>query len=313
MSRTRQENDAVVLLGCTAVGKTDAAVLWAERIGAQIVCVDSMQVYRRMDVGTGKPSHEQRQRVRHHLIDVVEPSESFTAARYVEAADAAIADIRGRGRTPLLVAGTPFYLMGLIYGLFEGPSADAEFRRRMRARAAVEGTGGLHAELAAIDPEAAARIHPNDMARIERALEVYHHTGRPISALQQQWSRAPRFAISVVGIRRATEDLSRRINARVRDMIAAGLADEVRSLLAEPAGLSIQARQALGYAEIIAHLEGRWTLDEAIEQIKINTRRFAKSQRTWFRRFREARWIDAAADEPAERIVEKLNELRIDG
>jgi len=295
-----------LLLGCTAVGKSEVAIGLAPRLNAEILSIDSMQVYRRMDIGTAKPTAEMRRAVPHHLLDLVEPHESFSVAKFVESADAAIADVRRRERTPLLVAGTPFYLMSVLYGLFEGPPADAALRRSIRARAQTEGIAALHAELRRVDPAAAERIHPNDLMRIERALEVHAHTGRPISELQRQWSGPPRHVFQSFGLRRRSEDLASRINARVKAMIAEGLEKEVRGLLAEPSGMSPQARAALGYAEMIEHVEGRLSLDDAVERIKINTRRFAKSQRTWFRRFRETAWIDVAPADGVADIVDRL-------
>lgn len=310
-SRPPQHDEKPVwlMIGCTAVGKTDVAVELAQLADAEIVSVDSRLVYRRMDIGTAKPGRGELARAPHHLIDLVEPWETFTVARYVELADAAITDIRERGRTPLLVAGTPFYLIGTLFGLFEGPSADADFRRALRDRAAAEGTAALHAELAAVDPAAAARIHRNDLARIERALEVHRLTGRPISELQREWSGPSRYAYRCVGLRRPTAELSRSINARVRAMAEAGLVEEVRALWSDPRGLSDQARQTLGYAEVIEQLEGRATLDEAVEQIKINTRRFAKSQRTWFRRIRDAHWLELGESDSAAQAAQRAAEI----
>jgi len=297
----------VLLLGGTASGKSAASLILARRLDAEILSIDSMQVYRRMDIGTAKPTREERSQVPHHLIDVAEPSESFSVARFVEMADRAIADIAGRGKTILALAGTPLYLMGLMYGMFDGPSADEAFRASLRKRAAAEGTEVLHGELSKVDPAAAERIHPNDLKRIERALEVFHQTGRPLSEQQRQWAAGVlRYPAIVVGIRRDKEEQSKRINQRVRDMIEAGLVEEVRRLLAESPPMSQQARQALGYAQIIDHLEGRCSLDEAIEQIKIQTRQFAKHQRTWFRKFAMAHWLDIADDEPAEKITARI-------
>ncbi|HUN80015.1 MAG TPA: tRNA (adenosine(37)-N6)-dimethylallyltransferase MiaA [Phycisphaerae bacterium] len=250
---------------------------------------------------------QSRSQIPHHLIDVAEPSESFSVARFVEMADRAVADIAGRGKMILALAGTPLYLMGLMYGMFDGPSADEAFRASLRKRAAAEGTEVLHGELSKVDPAAAERIHPNDLKRIERALEVFHQTGRPLSEQQRQWAAGVlRYPAIVVGIRRDKEEQSKRINQRVRDMIEAGLVEEVRRLLAESPPMSQQARQALGYAQIIDHLEGRCSLDEAIEQIKIQTRQFAKHQRTWFRKFAMAHWLDIADDEPAEKITARI-------
>jgi len=297
----------MLLLGCTASGKSAVALELAPRLNAEILSVDSMQVYRRMDIGTAKPTAAERAAAPHHLIDVVEPGESFSVARFVDLAERAIADITARGRRVLALAGTPLYLMGLMYGLFDGPAADVAFRAELRRRAEQEGNAALHAELASVDPESADRIHPNDLKRIERALEVWHATGRTLSEQQQQWSASTlRFPAAVVGLRRTREDNARRINARVRQMIEQGLVGEVRSLLAEPAGLGEQAGQALGYAEIIAHLGGRLPLDEAIERIKINTRRLAKHQRTWFRKFPMTTWVDVEADDTASSTAARL-------
>lgn len=301
--------EIALLLGVTASGKSSCALALAERLNAEIVSVDSMQVYRGMNIGTAKPTRDELARVPHHLVDVVEPWESFSAARFSESADEAIREIAGRGRLPLVVGGTPLYVMSLMFGMFEGPSADPGFRAELRERAEREGTPALHTDLVRIDPEAAERIHPNDYKRIERALEVHHATGRPLSAQQTQWDSGHlRYPARIVGLRREKEDASRRINARVKQMIADGLVDEVRGLLSHPNGMSEQARQALGYAQIIDHLEGRSSLEEAVESIKILTRRFAKHQRTWFRKFYFAKWIDVSPDDTTDLIADRTME-----
>jgi len=295
------------LIGCTGSGKGAVGRAVAERIGAEIVSVDSMKVYRRMDIGTAKPTREERARVPHHLIDVADPWESFSVARYVEAADAAIRDITARGRRVLVVGGTCLHIKALSEGLFEGPGADPQIRAEIRRRAGREGAAALHRELARIDPRAAQRIHPNDLRRIERALEVFRLAGRPISELQQQWD-APqrRYDCRFIGLRREKADQNHRINLRVQRMIDRGLVDEVRLLLSAPGGLSDVAAQAVGYAEIIAYLRGEDALEDAVERIKINTRRLAKSQRTWFRRWRDVAWVDVAAAEPVEQIAQRV-------
>ena len=299
------------IFGCTGCGKGALGRALAERIGAEIVSVDSMKIYRRMDVGTAKPSAAVRASVPHHLIDVAEPSEDFSVARYVELADATIAAIHARQRPVLAVGGTALYLKGLIEGLFEGPSADPAVRERLKDRAAQVGSAGLHAELQQVDPVAAERIHPNDLRRIVRALEVHELTGRPISALQTQWdSPAARYDCRLIGLRRTLEDQNHRTNLRVKRMLEAGLVDEVRALLAEARPLSQTARQAVGYAEIIAHLSGTLSLAEAVEKIKINTRQLAKAQRTWFKRFREVQWLDLAPDDTAEAVANALHRER---
>ena len=295
------------ILGCTAVGKGAIAREIARRVGGQIVSVDSMKVYRRMDIGTAKPSAEDRAAVAYHCIDVVEPSDSFSVAQYVALADHAVASIAQAGAIPLAVGGTSLYIKALSEGLFEGPGGDPAVRAALKARAAAEGWAALHHELSIVDAEAARRIHPNDQRRIIRALEVHQATGVPISSLQNQWDAGPRrYDCVFVGLRRDKTDLHRRINLRVRRMIDAGLRDEVAALLAEGAGLSIQAAQAVGYAEMIGHLRGQATLDDAVERIKINTRQLAKKQRTWQRRWTDVQWFDLAADATVEGAAETI-------
>jgi tRNA dimethylallyltransferase len=285
-----------LLIGCTGSGKSRVGCELARRMGGEIVSVDSMKIYRRMDIGTAKPSAEAQAAVPHHLVDVVEPSESFSLGRYVESAGAAIRDIAARGKPVLAVGGTMMFVRGLVSGVFEGPPADLEFRRRVREQAAREGTAVLHAELARVDPRAASRIHPNDLRRIERALEVHHKLGTPISELQKQWeqSHGP-YDCRLVALQWPREQASRRINARVDRMMEAGLVREVQSLLAEPDGIGEQAAQAVGYAEIIAHLRGELSLEQAVEQIKINSRHLAKHQRTWMRHFTDLRYVEVDA------------------
>jgi len=266
-----------------------------------------MKIYRRMDIGTAKPSPEMRAEIPHECIDIAEPSEGFSVARYVEHADAAIRKIRAAGAVPLAVGGSSLYIKALSEGLFEGPRADEKLRGALRRRALDEGPRALHRELGRVDPEAAARIHPNDEKRIVRALEVYHATGKPISELQRQWDAGrSRYDCTFIGLRRCKADLHARINARAGRMIRAGLRDEVARLLAEPGGLSAQAAQAVGYAEMIDHLRGDCTLDEALERIKINTRRLAKKQRTWQRRWKDVRWFDVSPEETPELVAGRV-------
>ncbi len=295
------------ILGCTACGKASVGQEIARRIGAQIVSVDSMKVYRRMDIGTAKPSQAVRKEIPHHCVDVAEPAEGFSVADYVQQADAAIEAVHAAGATALAVGGTNLYIKALSEGLFEGPSADPQVRQALKARAAAEGTPALHQELTSIDPEAASRIHPNDERRIVRALEVHKLTGQPISQLQSQWDQGGhRYECTFVGLRRDKDNLNRRINARVRRMMEAGLISEVEALLAEPGGLSTQAAAAVGYAELINHLHGEWTLDHAVERIKINTRHLAKNQRTWQRRFADVHWFDVAEDDAAGALADRV-------
>ena len=295
------------ILGCTASGKGSAGREVARRLGGRIISVDSMKIYRRMDIGTAKPSRETRAEIPHYCIDVVEPGERFSVAQFLRSADAAIEETAAAGAIPLAAGGTSLYIKALSEGLFEGPAADPEIRRTLHRRAKAEGPAALHAELAGIDPPAASRIHPNDEKRIIRALEVHHATGQPISGLQQQWDGGrQRYDCVFIGLRRDKADLSRRINLRVKRMVEAGLRDEVAALLDEPAGLSPQAAQAVGYAEMIAHLRGQCSLEAAAEKIKINTRQLAKKQRTWHRRFADVHWIDCAPDDTPEQIADRI-------
>ena len=296
----------ILILGVTASGKGWLAFELARKIGAEIISIDSMKVYRRMDIGTAKSSLSRRRQVKYHLIDVVEPSESFSVDRFLELAHAAIEQIESTPKPIIAVGGTAMYIKTLLYGLFDGPGADNEIRTRLKAQIASQGAAELHRRLAEIDPEAAQRIHSNDARRIIRALEVFELTGKPISSFQQEFDAEKALNDwQIVGLRREKSVESRRINMRVKQMIAEGLVDEVKSLLAETEPLSDQARCAIGYAEIIDHLNGKMPLDKAIEKIKINTRRLAKAQRTWFKTFRQVNWLDIAEDEPAERILDR--------
>lgn len=297
----------LLIMGCTAGGKGKLAFELARRVGGEILSVDSMKVYRRLDIGSAKPGSTARKVIRHHLIDVVEPFESFSLGRYVELADAAIKEMRRRSCPVIGVGGTALYIRGLLEGIFDGPAADMELRDRLKAEAAEEGGQSLYERLGWVDAAAAERLHPNDTKRIIRALEVYELTGKPISLLQRQFhSGNYRHDWRLIGLRRDTEAANRRINGRVKKMLEAGLVGEVASLLAEPKGLSPQAAQALGYAEIIEHLQGKLSLAEAIEKIKINTRRFAKRQRTWFRSFRDVTWFDVNGEEDASQLAERV-------
>ena len=295
------------IMGSTASGKGELGRELARRIGGRIVSVDSMKVYRRMDIGTAKPPAQVRAAIPHYCLDLVEPWEPFSVAAFVDAADQAVADIRAAGAIPLAVGGTSLYIKALSEGLFEGPGADPALRDELRRRAQDQGLAALHEELSRLDAQAAGRIHPHDERRILRALEVHRLTGLPISQLQRQWDAGRRrYEAVFIGIRRPREDLHRRINLRVARMIEAGLVQEVQALLADPRGLSPQAAQAVGYAEVIQFLQGQTSLQKAIEEIKISTRQLAKKQRTWQRRWVDVRWFDAAPDEPPEALADRV-------
>jgi tRNA dimethylallyltransferase len=288
----------LVILGPTASGKSALAMALAERAGAEVLSVDSMQVYRGMDLGTAKPTSDERRRVRHHLIDVVDPNETFTVHQFVKRADDVIADARARGVPLIATGGTPLYYKALFEGLFEGPGADVDVRASLNAQP----LDALHRRLTDVDPAAAARIHVNDRKRIVRALEVFELTGRPISSFQTEWTAGEkRHPARWVGLQWDRDALNRRINARVRQMIVDGWVAETRALLDRFGQLSTTASEATGYAELIAHLRGGLSLDEAIEQIKIATRQLARRQMKWFRRFERVTWLPG--DQPVDALV----------
>jgi len=293
----------ILILGVTASGKGRLAFHLAKQIGAEIISIDSMKVYRRMDIGTAKPPKEARAAVKHHLIDIVEPSDSFNAGMFLEHSSSATEQIKHRNSPIVAVGGTALYIKSLLYGLFEGPGTDQKIRSELQERAKNEGLEQLYRELEKVDSSAAENIHPNDAKRIIRALEIHKITGEPISSLQQQWKRNTTHNWIIIGLRGDKTDTNHRINSRVKKMIATGLVDEVKSLLAEDKPLSKQARCAIGYAEIIDYLNGRITLEDATELIKKNSRHLAKNQRTWFKTFENVNWLDTKPEEPPENIL----------
>jgi len=305
--------DRLLILGVTCSGKGRLAFDLAKDLGAEIISIDSMKVYRRMDIGTAKPPKEAQAQIKYHLVDIIEPSDSFSVRSFLDNALEAIRQIRSRNKPVVAVGGTALYIKALLYGLFEGPGTDKQIRAELRARAETGGLEQLYRQLTQVDPEAAARIHQNDARRIIRALEVYELTGKPISSFQQQWNaqqtnderRGTKYDWTIIGLRRDKAEESKRINTRVKKMIAVGLVDEVKSLLSEEKPLSPQARCAIGYAEIIDYLSGKTNLEDAIELIKKNTRRLAKSQRTWFKTFRNVTWLDIEHEEPNESILDR--------
>lgn len=283
----------VIVQGATASGKSALALELAERFGGEIVNADSMQVYRGMDIGTAKPSREDRQRVPHHLYDIVDPDVNFTAADFREHAARAIEEIERRGKRAILVGGTGLYIRVLTQGLVDSPGGDEDVRRTLEDRARREGLESLHRRLAEVDPATAARLHPNDGVRIIRALEVFLLTGRPLSDFHEKhrFSDTP-YRCLKLGISVERELLYQRVEERVDWMIAEGLVDEVRGLLAAGHHGTHKAMGSIGYREVCAHLAGEYPLEEAVRLIKQSTRQYAKRQLTWFRRDSEIIWVE---------------------
>ena len=278
----------------------------ARLIGAEIVSLDSMAIYRGMDVGTAKPTRAQRAVVPHHLIDIVEPTVEYSLSSYIDAAHATVAEIRARGREVLFVGGTPLYLKALLRGMFHGPAADWSFRQQVQEEVRTVGTEALHDRLKLVDPLSAARLHRNDVRRIVRALEVYRLTGQPISHHQLQFDE-PSDARRVFVLDWPKVELYERIESRVHWMFAQGLVDESQQLLRQYGGLSRTASQAVGYREAIGLIEGRWDQAEAMRLIQARTHRFVRRQMTWFRSLSECRYVtqpgQAAPAELAQQIV----------
>ncbi len=296
----------LAIVGPTATGKTEVGMDLAEALDGEIISADSMQVYRGMDIGTAKPTAEERARVSHHLIDIVDPDEPFSVADYQARADAALADIWGRGRQPILVGGSGLYIRAVLEKMdFSLVPPDPEFRRRLMEEARSKGTRALHEWLAEVDPAAAARIHPNDQKRIIRALEVAESSGG-VGSGKVDRERPPRYNSTQFGLTLEREELYRRIEARIDRMIAGGLVEEVRGLLERGLGEELISMKGLGYAQIAPYVRGQISLEEAVSRLKRDTRRFAKRQMTWFRADPRIEWIDVDEAGGAAAVVEAV-------
>ncbi|MEM6454872.1 MAG: tRNA (adenosine(37)-N6)-dimethylallyltransferase MiaA [Acidobacteriota bacterium] len=286
----------IVIVGATATGKSDLALALAEALDGEIVNADALQVYRGFDIGTAKPNAAMRARVPHHLIDICAPTEPYSAGRFADEARAAIAAIRARGRWPLVVGGSGLYVRALLEGIRPLPPADAAVRARLDARLADEGLPALHAELTRSDPATAARLAPADRQRILRALEVLETSGRPLSEqLRETPFGVTRLPAIRLGLTLPRQLLYDRISFRVGRMMHAGWLEEIRRLLRQGVPTDAPAFQAIGYRQLFAHLAGHGTLDAALDDIIRATRRYAKRQRTWFRKEKDIRWLSAAA------------------
>jgi tRNA dimethylallyltransferase len=290
----------VVICGPTASGKSTAALELAQHFGAEIINADSMQVYRYMDIGTAKPSRDERRLVRHHLIDILYPDEEFSAALFREEARQAITEVNARGKKAMVVGGTGLYIKVLTAGLIRGGEVDPAIRSRLQAETRDKGREGIYTHLQQVDPATAARLHPHDTYRIVRALEVYERTGRPISALRQRhlFQEEPYEALKI-GLMPEREDLYQRIDARVDAMIRQGFREEVQRLVELGYAPFLKAMQSLGYKQMSAHLRKEYDLAEAIRLIKRDTKRYAKRQITWFKADTKIHWVTYPHDRDA--------------
>ena len=285
----------IVIVGPTASGKSALAMELSERFDGEIVSADSMQVYRYMDIGTAKPVKEQREKIPHHLIDIADPDEEFTAARYSDEASKAIREIHERGKNVFVAGGTGLYIKALTKGLFKGPGSDVRLRNEFAILGSgSEGTRYLYEKLKEVDPEAASRIHPNNAARIIRSLEVYYLTNKPISVFQKEhnFSEEPYEAIKV-GLSADRKSLYKSIEDRVDNMMKVGLVEEARRLLDMGYSPDLKTMRGLGYKEILGYIQNKYGLEEAVREIKKNTRRYAKRQMTWFRKEADIRWFSS--------------------
>lgn len=287
----------IVLVGPTAIGKTELSLALAKEFGCEIISMDSMQIYKYMDIGTAKPTHEERSIVPHHLIDFVDPADDYNVSRFVSDARSSIEDIQSRNKLPMIVGGTGLYMRGLLEGMFEIASVPENIRKKLEETAQERGLDYLFGKLTEYDPESAARLHPNDRQRVMRALEIYHATGIPWSRHlkeQQQEKAAIKgdFKALKIGLHRDRELLYERINRRVGIMVAQGLLEEVEKLLSMGYTPELNSMQSIGYKHMLNYIDSTWSWEEALRLLARDTRHYAKRQLTWFGRDPEIRWFE---------------------
>ena len=279
-------------VGATASGKTSLALSVAQHIPCEIICMDSMQIYRNMDIGTAKPTHEEQSIAPHHMIDIVDPKDPYSVAEYVDTARKVIADVLSRGNTPILVGGTGLYLQGLTMPMnYGGLPSDPAIRQQLTEELSLIGPDALHDKLAQVDPASAARLHPNDTRRVIRAIEIYQLTGIPMSEHKTPTDADSPYDFTLYAIDWPRHILHERINQRVDTMMQDGLLDEVRSLVASGVSAQAQSMQGLGYKELLPVINDSLPLTDAVEQIKTGTRNYARRQLIWFRRDRRIQWL----------------------
>jgi len=298
--------DCWYLTGATASGKTSVGIELAKQLDAEIISLDSMSVYREMDIGTAKPTTDELAAVPHHLIDLVAPTEEYSLSQFMRDAHRCIEEIRERGREVLFVGGTPLYLKSLLRGVYPGPPADWAFRQQIEAELQDVGMEALHERLKQVDPLSAAKLHPHDKRRIIRALEVYKQTGRPLSHEQIHFDEVPNAACKAFVLSWPRPAIHQRIERRVESMFERGLIAEVQGLLARYGQLGRTAGQAVGYREVITHLESGKAVDMVVEQVKTRTRQFARRQETWFRSLDECERVEMIAERTAAHTAEKI-------
>ncbi len=317
-----RKSKLVTIVGPTAIGKTRISIILAKILNGEIISADSMQVYKHMDIGTAKPSQKERQGIPHYLMDIIDPDEDFNVAIYQQLAKQAINCIIKKNKLPILVGGSGLYINSLVYPLdFTDATEDEELRERLYREVEKKGNNYLHQKLVEIDPATGEKVHPNDVKRVVRAIEIYHLTGKPMSQYKQDLQNTDiPYDLAMIGLTMNRSRLYERINLRVDHMIEDGLVEEVRTLLNKGYNRELISMQGLGYKEIISYLEGECTLEEAIEIIKRDTRRFAKRQLTWFRKDRRIYWINiedfpdevALTEHIVHHIVEKLSLNKVD-
>lgn len=300
----------IVVVGPTAIGKSRVAIEVAKELGTEVLTADSTQVYRGMDIGTDKPSHEERQEVQHRLIDLVDPEEPFNAGEYRRCAIVEIDRLHQEQRIPLVVGGTGLYVRALLRGLWPGPPVDWTLRRQLEREAEERGLGALYQELGEVDPRTARRVHPNDIVKVLRALEIYRQTGRPASKVHEQhgFQEHP-YTTLLLGLTMDRDALYRRIDERVHVEIEKGLVEETRRLLSQGYSRSLTSMKSLGYRQMAGYLEGEYDFDEAVRRLKRDTRHFAKRQMTWFRKEPQLQWVTVSPEESSTSISTRILEL----
>lgn len=299
----------LVITGPTATGKSRAGVMAADILGGEIVSADSMLIYRHMDIGTAKPTPAERLGIPHHMIDIADPDQEYSVAQYQQQARAAVKDVLQRDRLPLLVGGTGLYVNAVIDNYdFSGAGGDRSLREIFTHEIIASGAESLHYKLRDVDPVTAAKLHPKDTRRVTRALEVFYRTGMPISSFQYKDNfKKPVYNLKMFGLTMRRDLLYRRIEKRVDEMIESGLVDEVRALMARGYSPELPSMRGLGYKEIIAYLQGNLNLDQAVELLKRNTRRFAKRQLTWFRKDARIEWVDVENHSHIKDLVKEIS------